>query len=320
MELLQSTMQKRRKSKNLLVSLFFFSWLIFVNHADCSFLKIIGQNGLEFTLKDQEVSISGVYIIKNQGDETARNLVLDLKLGNWVLLRKIESLEPEQSKELKINEKFSQNLLQCSPNLGPADLESCISQSKFPLQGAFPLFILRHYEDLNGFRFSSAEVLRVIIGNLTETESSSLTVPNIDGKMDCEGDGQEFDCEIVLKNTGKTAISSEIIPFTSKELEFSNVLSSVEMLGGKTETVTLKLVNFRGIQGSSYAVHVILTWNDGKLQQMANFGSSILVQPKPELKSNYILFAVVGFVLSLLIFALVIGFLKFYVSRFRRSK
>ncbi len=284
----------------VLYALLFFS--ISPPSARAGYLTISGQGTFEFTVEEEVVRLKGEYSISNSGNEAAHAVYPHFTLGAWQWVGEERQLKMGESTTWLIEEQFPVSKLLCreDPSCRTLDL---------PTRGRFPLRIVRHYQDINGYSFSAAEALPVLIGPLSKEDRILIQLKKIKAKLLIEGDGQEFEALFEVYNSYSEDKDLAIFLLTSQEIESPPAAERVSVPAGGSIRVRMKLKNFSGIIGSNYNVQTLLQWEDDGIRNTHTFGKGL--QLLKQSNRNFFVFALVGGVL------LLAALFYFFVLRFR---
>lgn len=240
----------------LLVTLFCLSWFVLSAHdAHGSYLTISGQSNLTFGVEEGNVHISGSYQIENKGDETAADVFPSFQLGEWSWAGAPKSLDPNKQENWKIDEKFSLEMLHCDRD--PA----CAGQS-LPLQGVFPLFVRRHYADLNSYQYSAPEVMMVQLGDLQGKALTASRNKSLLARLSFEPGSSDFHGRLEVRNLSNEKKKLSITYFTARELQVVTSPRVLELEPNSTSSAAVTVQNFSGLLGSRYAVLAVLQWEE----------------------------------------------------------
>jgi hypothetical protein len=244
------------------------------------------------------VFLKGTYVITNDGNTLASEVLPKLSLGTWSWAGDSVPLSPGQSHTWEIDTKISKAHLSCEQD--PA----CLGL-KLPTKGAFPMVVIRLYKDSSGYQYSAPEVIRLILGNLSDVEHSRVSAPNMNGRFALQGDGHKFAGEFELLSRDVEAREVAVSVVTTEELKVGEGLSKliVEPVGEQKTRVELE--NFSGREGSSYPVFTVAQWNDAGVRNVLVRFSSVAIKAVDK-SNNYLLLAGVSLVAVMLALLLVL--------------
>ena len=245
-----------------------------------SYLTISGSSTLQLEITEHEGKVTGSYKIENQGDEMARDVFPSVTIGTWQWAGAPHALNPKEGFTWQINQSFSLDALRCpATECGGRDL---------PRRGNIPLLVHRNYQDQNGYQFSAAEVQIIPLGELTESELAIVRVPELAGKLQFVGNGQEFTGELQIQNTTPESKQVSVRYFTSREIQILSLPQFVEVKPNRILSVEFKAKNFRGLNGSSYGTFALLEWESLGLRKALAVGAPISLK-EPDNTINYLL-------------------------------
>ena len=240
--------------KSLIFSLG-ISWLIasFASTALATYLTINGSSDLRFQLAADKIQVSGNYEITNEGDENARAVFPALQLGSWTWTGEPKHLARQEKAAWSVSASFPVGLLDCG-----ADCAGL----KLPVTGRLPLMVRRHYEDLNGVRFSATEIQGVDLGDLSSDQLNALRTPEVDGVLICEEDGDSNRCELTMQNFSREPKKVTVAYYSSQEIRVLTKPQVIELEADAGVDLEAEFKNFSGLYGSTYIVYALLQWEE----------------------------------------------------------
>lgn len=240
--------------------------LVFVTNASAAMLKVDGFSQLEFLIDNEQVTISGSYRIRNNGGEPVYNVSPILRVGGWSWSGPPENLLPADNYDWEVSEVVPLATLTKSAGLQCLDFE--------PRRGFFPLYIMRKYQDINGFQFSAADLLKVELGELSGGERGRLQAPPVKTKLElAAGTGQsKATGSLTVRNLSDEPIKLALTTHVGRELSARADQSCVEVPPHSQESYGVEVEEFNAVPGSNYPVIVIAEWRQGEL---ANFDRAI---------------------------------------------
>ena len=153
--------------------------------ATAGVITIVGQPELHFTAGESALQISGLWKLRNQGNEAAAQLQPELHLGAWSWSGEARTLAPQVETEWPIAASLPLGMLDCAGDTACAGLN-------LPRSGLFPLFILRRYRDANGYQFSSPDVMIVPLAFQTQTSGAAAEQQALRAAFSIELRGELF--------------------------------------------------------------------------------------------------------------------------------
>lgn len=272
--------------------------LVYAAAAHAGSLTINGSSDLHFSVENDQLKIDGSYSIENKGDETAKEVFPSLELGHWSWAGDPKQLDQSKKETWIINTTIPLTELNCTAKDLCAGL-------KLPLSGALPLLVRRHYQDLNGYRFSAADIELIEIGDIPGEARAAIRTPDLDGKLSFDGDGQEFVGTVEFINASAEPRKVALGVHTSRELKVTGPAQVVEIPGNGTKKTRIVLENFRGIAGSSYAVFAIAQWEENGVRYSQKFSSAVRLETRRH-GGDYLLVGIgVAFLLALVVYVTV---------------
>jgi len=246
-------------------------WLCFSEVAWAGYLTINGTPKIEANVSGQNIILKGSYEIENSGDETAANVFPALTLGAWVWAGEPKSVKAGESETWTLDFTIPMEKLKCSEDRACAGLD-------LPLSGRFPLYVRRHYEDQNGYRFSAAQVHGLQLGELSSEQLTALRLPTLDGALSCRGDGQSFRCKLDFQNSGLEARKVAAGAFSARELQILDPTATLVEVGANAAgQAAFELRNVSGLLGSSYAVFAVMQWDEGGVRNYASVSGLVSI-------------------------------------------
>jgi hypothetical protein len=248
--------------------------LLFPSPSDARFIRILSDAQLEARAEAESVTLFGTYELENQGDETARDVFLAFELGTWAFTTEKRSLSPGVKHSGQINESFPLARLRC----GTGDADLCAEQ-ELPLKGAFPLRIMRHYQDGNGYPFSAVAVQPLKIGQLTEEQQYTTGVVGLRPVVVMKGtSGEAFSGTVEVRNlrdAPQTVSVALVLPS-----EFINMTEPFQLQIPPRGTASgpFQFGNDAGLTGSAYEVVTVLQWAEGGVRHTSSARQMVTVQ------------------------------------------
>jgi hypothetical protein len=270
-------MSANSDKKIAVIHLLFFvcsCFFIGAGQASASNLTIEGYPKFEVKQEGQNWRLIGTYEIVNNGDETAKNVFPNLELGSWHWVGEPKTLAMKEKAVWNLDEILPGEKLACKAG------DTCAGQN-LPDHGLFPLLIRRHYEDMNSYQFTAAEVLNIVIGELTGEAMVSSRAKPLVAKLAFHENGNSFGAKLELKNISQVPKKVSVAYFTSREIEVMTQPKIVELSGGAVNISDAELKNFSGLEGSSYAVFAVMQWEEfGVRNSLATSGIVRIEKPK----------------------------------------
>ena len=279
---------------SLFLKFFAFSYFALGGH-----LQIGGDPKLQLSTMGTDLSVTGDFELGNLGDESARDAFPEIQLGQWLWTGEPKNISPNQKNLWQINAKFPFEKLKCTP-------ETC-GLFEFPTQGYFPLRIQRHYQDVNGYRFSSPQVAVVMIGEPSKEALMAARVPVLSSKLKVEQSGDEFAGTVEIRNTASHDIKVSVSFHTANELQVLSPTASLTIKPQGIEKTNFGLKNYSALPGSVYAFFALLQWEEAGMRN-ATFASTSVPIGLPHTTPYFLYLAALSLVIGL-------GLFWFYFKR-----
>jgi len=266
---------------------FFFSL-----KSEAGYLTIVGKSQLSTQLVGtQTIHFQGMYEIENQGDETAYGVFPSFRLGSWVWAGNPADIVENNHFRWTIDDKVARAQVDCHSS------EDC--SENLPGSGVFPLRVLRHYKDANGYQFSSAEVQIIEIGSLSPSQRAVLHIPALQAKLELSGGGEKFNGKLEIVNSSDSLKRVYVTYHSAKELQIMSSSRTVEVAAHAADTFPVEIRNFSGILGSKYAVFGILEWETKGLRNTIFVPASVSLAKKDS-SGWYLAAAIASFLMLVL--------------------
>ena len=174
-------------SKLLFIYLIISFFFIIPDNAFSGTILIQGLPKVQFILEEQNVTISGHIEFVNLGDELALDVFPEIQIGSWQWIGKGHNLNPKQKRVWKLHEETPLSKLHCRE-------KHCKNFQLNPI-GVYPIEFYRHYNDMNGYPFSSMTIKYIFIG----IEKGPFTLP-LEGQLQVTSHGRSFTANLDLGN------------------------------------------------------------------------------------------------------------------------
>jgi hypothetical protein len=232
-----------------------FFILFFAGHlAQASFLQMIGDADLRVRSSPDGLTLTGIYSIKNQGDELAKNVFPVLKIDNFSLSLEKRMIFAGEKFVWKVDAKIPSNQL-------------CLKISEtcpvvLPNRGDIAVRIDKQYQDANGYPFSAPEVL------VLSTEQKGISSQSSEYGMlivttENQGNGL-FKVEYDVKNMTDSLMEVEIQPVLPEQMRLQTQVQTLK-IGPKAGLLTYFLFrNEKALDGSIYQIPVVARWKDAE--------------------------------------------------------
>ena len=202
-----------------------------------------------------KVTVSGLIKIRNSGDEAAEGLFPQLSIGGWNWAGDQRTIGAGAELSWVVDATLAQTELGCEKDSACAGLQ-------LPVKGIFPGFLLIFYQDINGYKFSSADIIQLQVGELNNEQRAALGLREITPIISVDGNGQRFTAEVRIKNDSRSPKKVALSAFTARELGIETKPSVVTIEPQQVKSADIEVANFSGLPGNSYFVHVVLEWEE----------------------------------------------------------
>jgi hypothetical protein len=222
--------------------------------ARANYITLNPNNKLSVRTADSgQVRVSGTYELVNSGDESAYRVFVALNLGAWSYLTEPVRVSPGERKTFEIDESFPSNQLACQ---GTA-VDLCGGLA-LPAVGTFALRVAQHYQDKNGYDFSSAAVAPVQLGSLTPEQRYVAQLPPAKVSLQIRRrDANKYAAEVTLRNLADVAQTLVVSLITAREIPTHRRPFAITLSAASETTESIELVNQGALIGSTYHPVVI---------------------------------------------------------------
>ena len=194
---------------SLIIYLFILSFILVSNSTFAGIISIQGSPQLQFKLKGEFVTVSGDIEFVNLGNETALDVFPQLQVGSWEWIGDAYNLGPNEKHRWKIDVETSLSEWHCR--------EKHCKNFQLPLIGSYPMEFYRHYNDMNGYPFSSMMIKNIFIG--TETAQSPKLPLN--GQLQITSHGNYFTANLSLESLSNKDLEAVVILKSTKAISIS---------------------------------------------------------------------------------------------------
>ena len=258
----------------------FIMLLIFLAHtASASFIRLdtsvatdIGKNN----------SLGLKISVSNKGDEPAHAVQAEIVIGNEVYFsHKQPTLEVART--LHFNQSYP---------------------GKNEKQGVYPVIVIIHYSDANGYPFS-ALLCR------TFSHHQNAPVTEIFGEMAPVTLSEKGKIRLTLKNTGKSEIQTSTTLITPKEFKISREKQQTVVLPKALKKLSFAIENFSALTGSQYQIYAISEYEKNGIHQTSITPGTIMVVASKK---------IIGLEYRTLILILILLAVVFFAAQFKKKK
>jgi hypothetical protein len=222
--------------------------------AHANYITLNPNNKLSVRLTDAgQVRVSGTFDLVNIGDESAYRVFVALNLGTWSHLTEPVRISPSERKTFEIDESFPSNQLACQGTA--ADLCGGVP---LPVVGVFALRVAQHYQDKNGYDFSSAAVVPVQLGSLAPQQRYVAQLPPAKVSLQIgRKDGEKYAAEVTLRNLADVEQTLVVSLISAREIPTRRKPFAITLPAASATTEVIELVNQGALIGSVYHPVVI---------------------------------------------------------------
>lgn len=289
--------------KEIIVTLMLWQLLFSLAHIESAFagtLIIDGTSSIQTTVEGDQVKVHGSYEIQNRGDEDAKHVFPSLTIGSAQWAGEPQQLGPQVKYQWTVEFSLAKSDLPCH------DAQVCNGLA-LPELGVYPVLVARHYEDTAGRRFTAASIEKITVGDLSWANVAATRAPSVHMKVEVEGDGQEFEASVTLRNLSENSLSGIIAVHTSQELEAIVEARQFRLLPRASVDVPLRVKNFNGLPGSVYAAFPYAQWEEKGIRNL--IFSSFRVPIQERVKSDKLVVSIVTVVaISALLLLAFVGY------------
>lgn len=245
--------------------------------AHAGYLTINGIPNVTATQEGDNVRLKGTYDIENKGDETARNVYPSFQLGSWSWAGAPKNLDPNKRESWSVDEVFPLQQLSCASD------STCAGES-LPSTGAFPMYVHRHYEDLNGYKFSAADITITTIGELSGNALAAARNPAFQARLNISGSGNDYSGTLEVKNSSPSQKRISVAFYSTNELNIHTKPQVMEIAPQGIGKTNFSSENFSGLAGSTYPVFAVLQWEDYGVRSSLAVPHAVTIQAQDNSK------------------------------------
>ncbi len=222
--------------------------------AQAGYLQIVGKPSIRLEKLNQNLQLVGEYQIKNQGDETARNVYPEIHVDQFSWHGDPVMLDAGATYVWKISQTIASQQLDLPP------------------LGRFALIIFHHYEDLNAYPFEipSVHLLSVGASPAVKEPLVQLQVQAVSGVL--------YSAQYTVTNpTGDKFhfLPMYVIP---REMEMRSPEIPLEVPSGGEMVGSFLFENKKGLVGSNYHAFLVLRWIENGQRQATMTGANFRIE------------------------------------------
>jgi hypothetical protein len=229
-----------------------FAFLIGTAHA--GYLQIVGESSVRLEKLNQNLRLVGEYQIKNQGDETARNVYPEIQIDQFSWHGEPVMLDAGTTHVWKISQTIAS------------------SQLVLPPLGRFALVIFHHYEDLNAYPFEIPSVQLLTVGAPMQSREPSvqLTVLPVNSGI--------YSAQYSIANSSGDKLHCLPMYVIPREMELRSPELPLDIPGGGELAGSFLFENKSGLIGSNYHAFLVLRWVENNMRQASFVGANFLIE------------------------------------------
>jgi hypothetical protein len=249
-------------------------------------ISIVGSPAMKFEFDGTQVSIKGEFELSNFGDETSIDVFPEIVIGKWRWAGGPQKLNPQGRHRWTFDEKVELSQMACHEG-------ACELASDLGVNGLFPVFVWRHYKDLNGYPFTALTVEKAIAGNVPESSQYTLQAGRLNMSMQIRSKGESFKAEVTVLNNSGAVVDGFLSLHTTKEVLIETKPQKISIPSQSTVSYEFHGKNFSGLLGSVYQVFAVAQYKDGDLRNTATMNAPWTIQEAES--TNVWIFLILGF-------------------------
>lgn len=225
------------------------------------------------TSKVEKDSLKVTVSTVNKGDESARNVQAEIRVGE-------DNFLAEKREELAVNQAYT---------------AASIFDLKLKKPGQYPLLVVMHYADANQYPFSAL--------NAQTFSYKAKDLPSeIFGKIRSSTFWKKGKVELTLKNMGDSelAVSTKLV--VPRELTVEKDSQEIDLSEKSEKNLVFTLENFSALSGSSYQVFAFSEYEKDGMHRTSITPGMIRVEESRQIFGISYTAVIVFIILLLLIF------------------
>jgi len=258
--------------------LFIILLIFFAHAASASFIRLDTSVATDIDKNSLGLKIS----VSNKGDEPAHAVQAEIVIGQEIYFS-----HKQPTLEVARTIHFDQ--------LYPAKIEK---------QGVYPVVVIIHYSDANGYPFS-ALLCR------TFSHNQNAPVAEIFGEMAPVNLSKKGKIKLTLKNTGKSEIKTSTALIAPKEFKISQKKQQTAVLSKAFKKLSFAVENFSALTGSQYQIYAISEYEKNGIHQTSITPGTIMVIASKKF---------IGLEYRTLILILILLAVVFFAAQFKKKK
>jgi len=246
--------------------------------ASASFIRLDTTVTTDTTKNNLELKIS----VSNKGDEPAHAVQAEIIIGQEICFS-----DKKPKLEIAQTVRFDQ-----------------LYQTKIEKQGVYPVVVIIHYSDANGYPFSAL---------LCRTFSHHQNAPTAEifGEMAPVTLSEKGKIKLTLKNTGKSEIQTSTTLIAPKEFKISQEKQQTSVLSKAFKKLSFAVENFSALTGSRYQIYAISEYEKNGIHQTSIIPGTIMVIASKK---------IIGLEYRTLILILILLAVVFFAAQFKKKK
>ena len=282
----------------LLFIIIYLSCFFISNSIFAGTILIRGLPQVQFNMEGRTVTISGHVEFVNLGDELALDVFPEIQVGSWQWIGDTHDLDPKEKYLWRFHEETPLSKLHCREKY-------CKNFQLNPI-GVYPIEFYRHYNDMNGYPFSSMTIKYIFIG----IEKRPFTLP-LEGQLQVTSHGRDFTANLDLESLSDESLKIAVALRSTKAIAISKEQEKILDIGPHTKkTFTFYGKTRKALLNSSHDIFAIVSSNIKPSAQTKNKetlrGVKILSSQYSVIKSKKTIYYWILGIIGTLIFSIFI--------------
>ena len=220
--------------------------------------------------------------LQNKGDEAAYDVQAEIMFGfKTFSTPKLKKLPPDRSISFPLSH----------------DIQT-------GKQGDYPLIIVTHYTDANGYPFSALSC--ILVSNRKDAPPLEII-----GSMETARFTKTGQVKVMLKNNAENDILTSVRLIVPAELNVNIPLKQVSIVSKTQKDIVFELENSSALSDSSYQIYAVAEYDKNEFHKTVIVPGTVFIE-----KSNRIL----GIDYKAIILILVLFSLIFLIAQFKKRK
>jgi len=252
--------------------LLFVSFLLVASLAEATFISLT-TNVQAIPIDDEKTDV--IVTTTNHGDEAAYNVQIDIELNG------IRNSMKKPKETLEVGEALSETF---TTDLSPL---------KKP--GTYLMIATVNYQDTNGYQFSAITPFLIAYKNPTNSKVYAL-MKGIE--LTTDGEATAIVRMKNIEDEDKTVKVEMVVP---RELSTESS-KTLKLKGREEKEIPFKISSFSALEGSSYAIFAVITYEDDSHYTTVTRSVAKIVKEKFPIEVIYVLIAVFVLLLGLFVY------------------